>query len=290
MSLLDRMADCAQFSPEGYRPFFVDGHALGRIDHDFAITLARFPDVFRVSADAVTLSDELTTPETRTQAVAEVLETLKHQGIFPGWRGEPYPVSTGFYDPPLLTIERASAVKFGTMAYGVNLNAYVRRADGIHMWIARRSAQKPVAPGKLDHAVAGGQPTGISVTENLVKECWEEAGIPADLARRSIPVGTISYLTEREGGLRHSLFFNFDLELDDDFHPQNTDGEVEDFFLWPMADVITRMRTTEDFKFDVPIAIMEFAIRHGIYGPDNPDYIRINEAVRMGRAGTLSAR
>ena len=34
----------------------------------------------------------------------------------------------------------------------------------------------------LDLIVCGGQPHGLSVTENLVKECWEEAGIPAGLA------------------------------------------------------------------------------------------------------------
>lgn len=290
MSLLDRIADCMVFTPETYRPFIVDGHALGRVRDAFADTLTRYPDVFSVSSDAVTLSEALATVEQRTHAVAEVLADLRSQGMFPGWRGEPYPVSTSFYDPPLLTIERASAILFGTMAYGVNLNAYVHRDDGIHMWIAKRSAQKPVAPGKLDHAVAGGQPTGISVSENLIKECWEEAGIPEELSSTATPVGTTSYLTERAGGLRHSLFFNFDLELSDGFQPQNTDGEVDDFYLWHMHDVLARMETSEDFKFDVPIAIMDFAIRHGIYGPDNPDYIQINEAIRIGRAGELSAR
>ncbi len=290
MSLLDRIADCAVFTPDAYRPFIVEGHSLGRIRDSSAAALADFPDVFAVTSDAVTLSDKLTSPQTRTAAAAQVLKTLKAKGMIPGWRGEPYPVSTGFYDPPLLTIERASSILFGTMAYGVNLNAFVRRDDGVHMWIARRSAQKPVAPSKLDHAVAGGQPTGISVSENLVKECWEEAGIPADITSQSVPVGTISYLTERAGGLRHSLFFNFDLELNEDFEPQNTDGEVDEFFLWHMNDVMDRMTNTEDFKFDVPIGILDFAIRHGILGPDNPDYIAINEALRMGRAGPLSAR
>lgn len=290
MTLLDRIADCTVFTSDAYRPFIVEGKSLGRIRAEFATVLAEFPDVFGVTNDAVTLSDTLATSETRTAAVAEVLEVLKAKGMFPGWRGEPYPVSTGFYEPPMLTIERASSIMFGTMAYGVNLNAFVQRDDGIHMWIARRSTQKPVAPGKLDHAVAGGQPTGISVLENLVKECWEEAGIPADITSQAMPVGTISYLTERAGGLRHSLFFNFDLELGEDFKPQNTDGEVDEFYLWHMNDVMERIEKTDDFKFDVPLCIMDFAVRHGILSPDNPDYINITEALRMGRAGPLSAR
>lgn len=290
MSLLDRIADCTAFTPDAYRALVVDGKALGRVRDEFAATLSNYPDVFTVTPDAVTLSVAPATPEARTTAVANVLNQLRDQGMFPGWRDEPYPISTGFYDAPLLTIERASAIAFGTMAYGVNLNAFMRRDNGIHMWIARRSAQKPVASGKLDHTVAGGQPTGISVSENLIKECWEEAGIPADVARSAVSVGTISYLTERAGGLRHSLFFNFDLEVGEDFQPQNTDGEVDAFFLWHMADIIDRMRNTEDFKFDVPLGILDFAIRYGILGPDDPDYIHITEALRMGRAGPLSAR
>ena len=37
----------------------------------------------------------------------------------------------------------------------------------------RRSKSKPNWPGKLDHIVAGGQPYGISVMENVIKECEE---------------------------------------------------------------------------------------------------------------------
>lgn len=290
MSFLDRIADCSAFTSNAYRPFIVDGETLGRVPHEFAATLSDFSNVFTVTPDAVTLTATPPTPEARTTAVAGVLDKLRDQGMFPGWRDEPYPVSTGFYDEPLLTIERASAIFFGTMAYGVNLNAFVRREDGLHMWIAQRSAQKPVAPGKLDHTVAGGQPTGISVSENLVKECWEEAGIPVELACQAVSVGTMSYLTERAGGLRHSLFFNFDLEVDETFQPHNTDGEVDEFFLWHIDKVLDRIETTEDFKFDVPVAILDFAIRHGVLSPDHPDYIQINEAIRLGRAGELSAR
>ena len=45
---------------------------------------------------------------------------------------------------------------------------------GLFLWVARRSINKPNWPGKLDHIVAGGQPYGISVMENVIKECEEE--------------------------------------------------------------------------------------------------------------------
>lgn len=63
-----------------------------------------------------------------------------------------------FYSPPLLLIERASAVYFGIRAYGVHVNGYVEQADGsILLWVGRRSASKSTWPSKLDHIVAGGQ-------------------------------------------------------------------------------------------------------------------------------------
>ncbi len=291
MSLRDRLDDVTRFTPSAYRPFVVAGHTVGRVRHAFADpVLASYPDVFSVAPDAVTLRADLKTPAARTDAVAEVLADLRAQGRIDGWRDEPYPVSTGFYDDPLLTIERAAAVLFGTMGYGVNLNGYVRRDDDIYMWIAKRVATKPVEPGKLDHTVAGGQPHGISVTENLIKECWEEAAIPRHVAARAVPVGTMSYLTERSEGLRHSVFFNFDLALDPDFTPTSTDGEVEAFYLWPMDDVLERVRATNDFKFDVPVALTDFAVRHGLLGPDDPDYIAVCEALRLGASALIPAR
>ena len=53
--------------------------------------------------------------------------------------------------------------------------SWVQSAErGLCLWVARRSVNKPNWPGKLDHIVAGGQPYGISVMENVIKECEEE--------------------------------------------------------------------------------------------------------------------
>lgn len=42
-------------------------------------------------------------------------------------------------------------------ACGVHVNGLVSDGDGLHIWVARRSASKPTWPGKLDHLAAGGQ-------------------------------------------------------------------------------------------------------------------------------------
>ncbi len=290
MSLIDRLDACARFTPENYRPLIVAGRTLGRVDHAFAATLAGFGDVFSVRDNAVEILPGLDTPDTRTAAVAGVLARLRDDGLFPGWRGEHYPVSESFYAAPLLTVERATVPRFGTMGYGVHLNGYVVRDGGLHMWVGKRSMKKPTGPGKLDQVVAGGQPVGLSVRDNLMKECAEEAGMPDDLARRAVPVGTVSYLTERDEGLRHDVLFNYDVELPADFEPVPTDGEVDAFYLWPIGDVVRRIRETDDFKFNAALVIIDFAVRHGVLDPDDPEYIDITEAIRVGRFSPARVR
>lgn len=288
MSLLDRIAECAVYRPDAYRPWIVAGEVHGRTAHAFADALADFPDVFTVTPDDVRLVDTLTTPAARTEAVARVLETLRDRGMIPGWRGEHYPVSRHFHAPPVLTIERAAVSLLGSKGYGVHLNGYVRRAGDIYMWIGKRSMKKATGPGKLDQMVGGGQPVGLTIRDNLIKECAEEAGMPLVLAETAIPVGTISYLTERPDGLRHDVLFNYDIQLPESFEPTPTDGEVDAFYLWPIEEVVERIAATQDFKFNAALVIIDFAVRHGVIKPDDPDYVGIVEGLRMGRAGDLS--
>lgn len=290
MSLIDRLGACARFTPENYRPFVVGRRKVGLADHAFVAALVSYPDIFTVTDDALTLSPSLDTPAARTEAVAGVLESLRAEGLFPGWRGEHYPVSEGFHLPPLLTIERATVPRFGTMGYGVHLNGYVIKVGVLHMWVGKRSMQKPTGPGKLDQVVAGGQPVGLSVWENLMKECGEEAGMTAKLAATARPVGTVSYLTERDEGLRHDVLFNYDIVLPAAFEPTPTDGEVDAFYLWPLEDVIERIRETDDFKFNAALVIIDFAVRHGVLKPDDPEYIDVTEAIRIGRWADMKVR
>ena len=110
-----------------------------------------------------------------------------------------------------------------------------------------RSPTKQTAPNKLDHLVAGGQPFGLGLFENLLKECAEEASLARELAARAKPVGIVSYVTEHEGGVRNDVLFCYDLELPEDFIPVNRDGEIAGFELWPIAKVVEWLAEIEDF-------------------------------------------
>lgn len=284
MSLLERIRTCHQWDPGAYRPFLIDGTSYGYIPHALATRLSDFPAVFGVESAQVTLSSELADFEYRSQAVAEVVQQLTESGDLPAWRGEDFPLARRWGDAPVMTIDRCAAAPFGIRSFGVHVNGITEREGERLMWIGRRAMNKPSAPGKLDHIVAGGQPHGLSIKENLIKECAEEADIPRPLAERAKPTSAVSYLCEWTDGLRDDVAFCYDLELPADFTPRNTDGEVDDFYLWPIDQVIERVRDTEDFKFNVNLVIIDFMIRHGYLGPDDPDYMKIVEGMRRDRA------
>jgi hypothetical protein len=227
----------------------------------------------------VALVDALATPAARTAAMAVVVDDLVAEGRVTGVRGELYPVSTSFGANPLFQMERAAVPLFGVRAYGIHLNGYVRRGAEKLMWVAQRAAGKQTFPGQLDQIVAGGQPVGLGLAENLAKECAEEASIPPHLAARAVPVGAVTYCCEVDEGLRPDVLFCYDLELPDGFEPKNTDGEVEAFHLWPMERVMHIVGSTREFKFNCNLVAIDFFIRHGFIPHEHPDYLALLHAL-----------
>jgi hypothetical protein len=281
MSLLDRVRACQRRDLSRCRRFVVDGEAVGWVPPDVADRLRGFPDTFVVDESTVRLNPRLTDFDSRSRAVDAVLRKMREEGFFPGWRDEPYPVATDFHAPPLLQLERAAVPSFGVRAYGIHVNGYVETNGEPQIWVARRSRSKPTAPGKLDHLVAGGQPMGIGLTENLIKEAAEEASLPEALARRARPAGLVSYLTQNEEGIRNDVLFAYDLAVPADFVPRNADGEIEEFFLWPLERVVRTLESGDEFKFNVALVIIDFLVRRGHLGPDHPDYVAIVHGLRL---------
>lgn len=179
------------------------------------------------------------------------------------WRGEAFDVRAEIGGPVLGRVDRGALPVLGLLAEGVHLNAMVRRADGLHLWVARRAADKALDPGKLDHLVAGGVPAGLGPGECLVKEAAEEAGMPAELLRTAVAVEPISYMMERPEGMRRDHLHCFDVELPEEFAPRAVDGEVAGFELWPMARVVDAVRATDDFKFNVNLVLIGLFQRLG---------------------------
>ena len=161
-------------------------------------------------------------------------------------------------------LDRGALPSFGVIGVGVHLNGLVRRADGWHVWIGKRAADKKLDPGKLDNLVAGGVPAGLTPLETLLKEGEEEASLPEAVTRKARQVARFSYAMEREEGLRRDVVYVYDLELPEDFLPHPADGEVEHFELWSLPRVLDVLATTDDFKFNVALVLIDLLIRFGV--------------------------
>ncbi len=227
---------------------------VGWVKPDFAARLAAFPEIIAVT-DGLVLTD--------AAALPAIASHLSDAGCY-RWRREEFDIRAEPDGPVLARLDRGALPSFGVLAVGVHVNGLVRLPDGLHVWVARRAADKLLDPSKLDHVVAGGVPAGLTPFETLVKEAAEEAAIPASLARRAVPVATIAYAMERPEGLRRDLLHCYDLELPEDFSPRPADGEVEAFELWPIARVAQTVRDTDAFKFNVNLVLIDLLQRMGL--------------------------
>jgi 8-oxo-dGTP pyrophosphatase MutT (NUDIX family) len=207
--------------------FMAAGRQVGWVSPELAARLRGWPTVFTSNPDKVVLLDP--------GQLSSVVDDLAREGFIPGWRNERYQIED------LFEIERAAARPFGLTTRAVHVNGI----SGGGMWLARRAPSKAIDPGLLDNLVGGGIASGVSSAETLVKEAWEEAGIPAALARRAKRGGTATILREVPEGVQSEVIEVYDLELPADFAPKNQDGEVSEFRLLAFGAVEQQALTLE---------------------------------------------
>ena len=274
MSFADHIRACNNFDRRRVVPLVADGRRIGWLRRDNAVALARFDSVFAVEPQQVRLVAD-GDADTISAAVDEVVEALVVERSIPKWRNETFDVAPRWGEPPIFRLDRGAVPFFGVRAYGVHLNGYRFVGGRIYLWIGRRAPDKRIAPDKLDNIVAGGIGNGYGIAATLIKESEEEGGIPEALVRHAVPVGAVTYRMETELGIRDDVLFVYDLELPEGFAPKNSDGEIVQFELMPAEAVIERVRTTDDFKFNVKLVILDFALRQGLIPVDDPEYLDI---------------
>ncbi|KAG0358456.1 NUDIX hydrolase domain-like protein [Gamsiella multidivaricata] len=301
-SLLDIVNQCDSFpyasDPKlnqlSFLAFVVDDIPIGRIHTSLVPHLVAFNQqsrpVFHITETTVSFMPWLSDYDSRSEAIAQMLDQWRNDldnfACLSGWRNELYGVYTHIQDPATtkggaaLAIERSACGLFGVHAYGVHLNGFVRtgpKSGDVQMWIARRSLTKPTYPGMLDNMVAGGMGFGHSPKYTVLKECMEEATIPAHIAANAISVGTISYtkLSKDDKQTQPETQIVYDLELPKDLVPAPCDTEVEDFRLWSMDQILDAIHLGE-FKPNCACVCLHFMVRHAVLTPENePDYLDI---------------
>lgn len=279
MGYLRHIKACNAPAREFFLPWYIGNRVYGWIRPTFAEHLRDFPAVFDVCSDSIHTRVDQPQGDLSEQLGA-VAQALSQAGVVPPLLNEPYPVTAGARGDAIASVDRVMAAYLGLRSFGQHLNGYVREGGQIMMWLGRRARDRLIFPGALDNMVAGGLPHEVPLQDNLVKECAEEAGMPADLARRAIPVGALSYNRVATHGFRPDVLYCYDIELPSGFAPRNTDGEVEEFMLLPIQQVMDIVHDTDEFKLNCNLVIIDFLVRHGLLGPDDPDYLDIVVGLR----------
>lgn len=271
---------CNQNDLTKFKPLIIDNRQLGWVARNI-LKFLRPTGFFESEADGFTLSPRLDNFTDRTVALVAATATLLPH-FNKTLRYEMYPVIEHWGDEPLAQLDRVAVPWFGVRGFGIHVNGFVRKKDGIYLWIGERAADRQSDPGKLDNMIGGGQPIGLTLEENLCKEAQEEAGIDAKLAMTAKPVGEIRYLLERHGGIRNDTLYIYDLELPESFTPHNTDGEVAAFHLMPLAKVAALVCDTDRFKFNCNLVIIDFLMRHGFLTPEHAEFRHIHAFLIRG--------
>jgi 8-oxo-dGTP pyrophosphatase MutT (NUDIX family) len=278
MTLLRHVEACNRFDAHDYLRFAISGEPIGWI--------RREPAAFLLSRGLVTkFGGDIGISGGGFIAVSahliQIIAALDEAKLMAAPRREMTPVLRRWNAGACAEIDRAGLPALGLPAFGIHVNGFVRTDTGLHLWVGHRARDRQVAPGKLDHLVAGGIPMGFTARETVIKEAEEEAGLTAEIAGRARPVSQITYRLSLPEGLRNDTLFVYDLELPQGLVPVSNDGEVERFELMSIARVIETVRETDDFKFNVNLVLIDFLARHGLIDPDNePDYAAVIKGLR----------
>lgn len=268
MSFLEKVKLCNRWRPARLRPFTIDGTQVGWLTPERVEVLKAFADTFVPAHGGIAFHRRHASAKARTAAFKALVPALIASGSFRSPRKELYAVKNRWSEREYFRIDRAYAAAFGVRAYGVHVNGFVRKKDGLHLWIGRRADDVMIEPGKLDNMVAGGQPAGLSLIRNVIKECAEEAGIGERRARTAAPTGVITYACARDDGVRADTLFCYDLEMPRRERPKPSE-EIAAYELVPVKEALRLVRATDRFKFNVNLVIIDFAIRHGILTPES---------------------
>jgi 8-oxo-dGTP pyrophosphatase MutT (NUDIX family) len=279
MTLLRHVEACNRFDPTEYLRFCISSHAIGWVGAESANFLeAR--GLAKQTEDGVGIAGGGFI--TVSAQLAEITAALDEARLMAPRRNEMTPVLRKWGAGPCAEIDRAGLPALGLPAFGIHVNGFVRTDAGLHLWVGHRAKDREVAPGKLDHLVAGGITMGYSASETVIKEAEEEAGLSAEIAGQARPVGQVTYRLSLPEGMRNDTLFIYDLELPQGVVPVGNDGEVERFELMPIARTIEILRETDDFKFNVNLVLIDFLVRHGLIDADRePDYAALVKGLRQ---------
>lgn len=252
---------------DDFTPLYLCGQRLGCLNAQYAARLAEdLPHNLRRGNGALHLFAD------NWLQVGDLLQNAARgwyeAGLYDGWRSENFLVR-GEDGSALFALERSAFRPLGLLSHAVHLNGFCRKNGRLYFWIGRRSPYKAVSPDKLDNLVGGGVSAGESIQAALIRESFEEAGLPENLIAPLPPRSVRLSLRTVARGLHREHLHIFDIELPENRIPQNQDGEIAAFLLMDAQEIAAAIAAGQ-FMNDAALALLDTFARMEITGPDRP--------------------
>ena len=275
--------------------FMIEGYAepFGYIHFSFITAMMPWPSTWSLDHNKrfLTLLSPPNDFESRTNAMHTTLRTALDSGIVNYWADELFPVYSSKTGKHILDMDGCGVDLFGIVNFSVHLLAYVdNKEEGRKFWVPRRSRTKMTYPGMLDNTVGGSLRSGERPIDCIVREAAEEGALPEAYTREHVRAcGTLSYQMDRTDdgreGCQCQVQYLYEMELPEDIVPRVFDGEVEEFRLMSLDEVIDALRGG-GFKLNCGMTWMSYLVRHGVVNAENEkDLVEI--CARMNRKHDL---
>ena len=216
-------------APDNWLKIRYGSEIIGHIQPDYVQAVESYIAQTEIPA-LVRFGDHLQlenlSPFLLSQLLQELAEFLKNNDSAPGWRNEHF----SWFDEmghERFRMERAVFRSLGFHSRACHINGYTPQQE---IYLGLRSNIKATDPNMLDNLAAGGISSDETLQQSVIRELWEEAGVPLEIARLANPVGLIHVRRVVEPkGLHDESLYTYDLLLPEEFEPQNKDGEVSEF-------------------------------------------------------------
>lgn len=213
-----------QLPPVGSRPVTIAGRVGGWIGQDSINAIKHLPGI-DIEDEAAHI---IPVPRQRlgiNKVLASLARALADAGYIKSWRDELLDVIAE--GNKLAELERGAFRPLGLLTQAVHLNAWTEQNQ---IWIARRSLDKTTDPGLWDTLSGGLVGAGEDIHTALLRETYEEAGLPAVSLMGHSPLRMVERMHRRlSDGYQVENILVSDCIMETGTVPSNIDGEVMEF-------------------------------------------------------------
>lgn len=233
---------------KGSRPLIIAGRIAGFI-HPEAILALQNKDYFKQDELAIYLAEVAVSKAILNEILLDVALSLRAAGLTRAWRDELLHVyAEGI---TIGQIERAAMRPLGLLTQAIHLNGWTPDGD---IYLQLRASTKAFDPNKWDTLVGGLLNAEDSVTEGLIRESEEEAGLSQTDLKLRTPIRSILRMRRRlpEGYQLEDILVS-DCIIPHGTQPQNQDGEVERIEIFKPKEIVQMI---EDKAITIEAAIV----------------------------------